>query len=173
MGLDMMLFRIKRYKDATLSDVFAVQNWLDLQEYKKEHPEYNGTMKDWCGVKTPAKSLINFYSDKRAEEVAYWRKANEIHAWFVKHIQDGEDDCDVHREVTKEDLQELLETVKTVQKNPLMADELLPTRSGFFFGGTEYDRWYFEDLRSTVEQVEKVLAETDFENEALYYISSW
>ena len=27
------------------------------------------------------------------EEVAYWRKANAIHRWFVEHAQDGTDDC--------------------------------------------------------------------------------
>lgn len=26
-------------------------------------------------------------------EVAYWRKANAIHKWFVDNVQDGEDDC--------------------------------------------------------------------------------
>ena len=25
--------------------------------------------------------------------VAYWRKANAIHKWFVDHVQDGVDDC--------------------------------------------------------------------------------
>ena len=24
---------------------------------------------------------------------AYWRKANQIHGWFVKNVQDDEDDC--------------------------------------------------------------------------------
>ena len=27
------------------------------------------------------------------EEVMYWRKANHIHAWFVKNVQDGIDNC--------------------------------------------------------------------------------
>jgi hypothetical protein len=26
-------------------------------------------------------------------EVAYWRKANAIHKWFVDNVQDGEDNC--------------------------------------------------------------------------------
>lgn len=25
--------------------------------------------------------------------VAYWRKANQIHDWFVKNVQDGIDEC--------------------------------------------------------------------------------
>jgi hypothetical protein len=27
------------------------------------------------------------------EEVAYWRKANHIHKWFVDNVQSGNDDC--------------------------------------------------------------------------------
>lgn len=25
--------------------------------------------------------------------VGYWRKANAIHGWFVKHVQGGKDEC--------------------------------------------------------------------------------
>ena len=52
-------------------------------------------------------------------------------------------------------------------------EELLPTRSGFFFGGTEYDQWYFEDVKNTITMIEKVLVETDFENQFVVYGSSW
>src|SRR5262249_17916981 len=40
------------------------------------------------------------------EEVAYWRKANAIHAWFVKHVQSGEDDCGTYY-VGREQLEQL------------------------------------------------------------------
>ena len=29
-------------------------------------------------------------------EAAYWRKANQIHNWFVENIQDGMDECKPH-----------------------------------------------------------------------------
>lgn len=48
------------------------------------------------------------------EEIGYWRKANQIHNWFVEHVQDGEDDCCYHNEVTKELLEELLDTCEEV-----------------------------------------------------------
>ena len=35
---------------------------------------------------------------------------------------------------------------KVLDDNSL-AEELLPTRSGFFFGSTDYDEWYFEDIK--------------------------
>ena len=46
---------------------------------------------------------------KTVIEVGYWRKANQIHNWFVENIQNGIDDCDYHREVREEDLRELPE----------------------------------------------------------------
>lgn len=54
-----------------------------------------------------------------------------------------------------------------------VAEELLPTTCGFFFGSTDYDEYYVEDLKNTIEIIDKVLAETDFENEMIYYVSSW
>lgn len=183
MGLDMFIFKIKRYKDCTLKDVDAVESLLDLQRYKKEHPECKHTLKEWSGNDMPSKDVIDFYSKQYKEheygfyycheEVAYWRKANEIHAWFVEKIQDGNDDCGYYREVTATDLQALKKRCEAVIENPDFAEDLLPTRSGFFFGGTEYDEWYFKDLEKTIEQIDKILETTDFNTEALYYASSW
>ena len=59
------------------------------------------------------------------------------------------------------------------QKSKKLASELLPTRDGFFFGSTEYDQWYYKKVKDTIEIIEKVLAETDFEHEIVMYSSSW
>lgn len=60
-----------------------------------------------------------------------------------------------------------------VVKNPEVCEELLPSQDGFFFGGTDYDSYYMDDINRTIEQLEKVLKETDFENEVVYYCASW
>ena len=108
-----------------------------------------------------------------SEEIGYWRKANQIHKWFVDKVQDGIDDCEYHHEVTEEDLDELINTCHEVLDNPNLAEELLPTQSGFFFGGTSYDEYYFDDLNYTVEICENALKTTEFDTQAIYYISSW
>lgn len=51
--------------------------------------------------------------------------------------------------------------------------ELLPTSSGFFFGSYEYDEYYFNDLRETIDVINNVLDETDFETYTITYCSSW
>ena len=105
--------------------------------------------------------------------IAYWRKANAIHEWFVQNVQEGVDECQ-EAWVSREQLQELIDICKQVLENPKKAEELLPTRSGFFFGSTEYDEWYKQDLEYTVERLEKVLADPAFTKGVdFYYQSSW
>ena len=60
-----------------------------------------------------------------------------------------------------------------VVEDSSVAERLLPTTCGFFFGGTNYDEWYINDLKETVEIIDKVLEETDFETQMIYYVSSW
>jgi hypothetical protein len=104
-------------------------------------------------------------------DVAYWRKANAIHDWFVNNVQEGEDDCETYR-ASREKLAELVALCKRVIAEPDKASELLPTNDGFFFGGTEYGEYYFQCLNETVEQVEKAL--TGFSKEYHFeYHSSW
>lgn len=141
-------------------------------------------------------------------EVGYWRKANQIHNWFVNNVQDGVDDCDYY-EVSENKLIELLEKCKEVINNsklvegsitngyhikknddgdieriPIiekgfviedssMAQKLLPSREGFFFGSTSYDQYYLSDIEETIEILEEVLEETDFDTQKIIYSSSW
>ena len=58
-------------------------------------------------------------------------------------------------------------------ENTSVAEELLPTTSGFFFGGTNYDEWYVRDIKKTIQIIRNVLDTTDFETHMVYYVSSW
>lgn len=104
--------------------------------------------------------------------VAYWRKANQIHQWFVDNCQDGTDDCREYW-VGRDQLETLLNTCKTVLEFPERAEELLPTQSGFFFGGTDYDEFYQTDLQYTIDRFEKILADPALIKSDFYYQSSW
>ena len=106
------------------------------------------------------------------EEVGYWRKNNHIHNWFVTNIQNGNDDCGDYY-VSKENLEELLGVCKQVLENHELAEQLLPTQSGFFFGSTEYNEYYFKSVEYTVKLIEEIFEEDpEFEND-YYYTSSW
>ncbi len=110
-------------------------------------------------------------------EVMYWRKANAIHGWFVENCQNGDDDCR-ETDVYKEQLQELLGIIDNVLADPTKAAVLLPTRLGFFFGGTENDEYYFDVLQQTKEVLERILQQDKqaLDNKIFYeysYRSSW
>ena len=79
------------------------------------------------------------------EQVIYWRKSNQVHNWFVVNAQDGEDNCQPHS-VSREQLEELRDLCRAVLADNDKAEELLPTRPGFFFGAIDYDEWYYYDL---------------------------
>lgn len=102
------------------------------------------------------------------EIVAYWRKDNHIHRWFVENVQDGEDDCKEYY-VEQELLGDLVSLCEKVLSNKEQASELLPTSEGFFFGNTQYNEYYFESLQYTIDMLKPLLKEEgDF-----YYDSSW
>lgn len=103
------------------------------------------------------------------EEAGYWRKQNQIHRWFVENIQKGTDDCGEYY-VNKDALASLLELCEKVKADNALADELLPSASGFFFGGTDYDEWYFNGIDNTIEILKEALED---ENGEYLYSSSW
>jgi hypothetical protein len=105
-------------------------------------------------------------------QVAYWRKANAIHKYFVDKCADGKDDCqDIYVEL--DDLKRLKELCEQVLENKSLARELLPSQSGFFFGSTEYDEYYYQDLENTIEQISKVIDRAEDNPWDIYYKASW
>lgn len=120
----------------------------------------------------------SFHVAEISVNVAYWRKANQIHQWFVHNIQEDVDNCGTYY-VARDQLKGLVETcneileIKDLNKRAEKASELLPTQSGFFFGSTSYGDDYFEDLERTVTQINKILTDSQFEECSFYYTSSW
>lgn len=56
--------------------------------------------------------------------------------------------------------------------------KILPTNDGFFFGSTDYDQWYMENIDYTIKMLTEVLKEEKKLNEAGFYSdfiyhSSW
>ena len=59
------------------------------------------------------------------------------------------------------------------------AEELLPTCDGFFFGGTEYDKYYFNDIDKAMKILDACIKFLEEKEKAkdyswgLYYQASW
>jgi hypothetical protein len=165
MGLDMYLSarkhinkiewdKLDRDSDTKYSDATASQ-WTDVVNA--------------AGVATLV-DVESIYGVDVMVNVGYWRKCNQIHKWFVDNVQKGEDDCGEYY-VSHEKLKELLRTctLALTNKDP----NLLPPQAGFFFGGTDIDQWYWEDLMYTIQQLQPIIDRPDFENLSFYYQSSW
>jgi hypothetical protein len=179
MGLDMYLTRHT-----------YVKNWDHMKPEERHTITINGPMAN----KIDTKKISHI-----VEDIGYWRNANAIHNWFVKNVQEGNDD---YREygVDESQLQELLDlvrrvlvasklvngkaatgyTIKDGVETPILEDglivkditvaqELLPTEEGFFFGSTNYDQYYIQDLKDT----EKILEDALQMGGEFYYQSSW
>ena len=104
--------------------------------------------------------------------VQSWRKANQIHNWFVTHVQGGRDECQKSY-VSLAQLNDLYLTCKLVLEDRSLAPSVLPTASGFFFGSTQYDDYYWEDIEATVKALEPIVSDPEMGEWAFFYQASW
>ena len=166
MGLDMYLY-IRKTK--------SLGRWDDKFE-EKAKDFYPDDLK----AIGEAHAKRNFLSKTVSFQVGYWRKANEIHSWIVDHLANGKDECqEIYFPV--DSMKELVGLCEQVLADNSLAPTLLPTKSGFFFGGTEYDEDYFCDLQSTIDQLKPIIefmeshtpsADLDLYYDC-YYRASW
>lgn len=165
MGLDMYLY-VDRY----------VPGWR--QDSDAQRDEYERLI-SMFGMK----NLVTDHAPSATVRftVAYWRKANAIHGWFVREVQGGVDECQLS-DVSQEELKELrticLDVLLTKEKygEKIGADrgmELLPPVEGFFFGVYDINRWYWENLEETVTQLDRALSLPNDWMWNFHYRSSW
>jgi hypothetical protein len=108
---------------------------------------------------------------KEVEEVAYWRKANAIHGWFMQFTD--RDNC-TPVSITKENLVDLRDTCAEVLRihTAEAAEELLPPTPGFFFGSNEIDEWYWDGIKHTIATLNEII-DNSTEDQEFEYQASW
>jgi hypothetical protein len=109
---------------------------------------------------------------KTTDEVAYWRKANAIHGWFIRNAEAVDNCTPIHVSigdlvVLRDDVQKVLDegTLEAVM-------EYLPPTGGFFFGGTEVDEYYWMNLKDTLTKLNDIIEESSDDTE-FEYQASW
>lgn len=148
MGLD-MYFKAQRY-------VYSWEENVTLgEDVPRNFPECEG-------MRTTEVAVM----------VKQWRKANAIHGWFVRNVQNDEDDCGIYA-VSMEDIKKLWGTCVAILQDTSLAQELLPTQAGFFFGSDEYDQWYWADVEETKVVLERILNNAAWGNWDFTYQASW
>ena len=153
---------------------------LDMYLYRREYVS-GYSWKNDVDEKYTFDSIVNAVGITPTQEsphihvevcVADWRKANAVHKWFCD-LDGGRDECQSIY-VTREHLVNLRNLCAAVLVQPAMAASALPPQAGFFFGSTEIDEWYMEDMKNTVDQIDKILESTpeDSWNDFIYR-ASW
>lgn len=106
------------------------------------------------------------------EEIAYFRKFNALHLHIVECEETDDDNCrDFYFNPYIRTLKEICDEI-LIDKDPEKAHSLLHTGDGFFFGSTEYDEWYFEDVQKLHDVLVGILEE-DPQLDHSYYYYAW
>jgi hypothetical protein len=165
MGLDMYLSARKHINKI---DWNKLDRDLDTPYSAATYQQWNDVVES-AGVATLV-DKESIYGVDVMVNVAYWRKSNQIHKWFVDNVQGGEDNCGEYY-VSREKLKELLTTCRQAlfHKDP----SLLPPQDGFFFGGTDIDEWYWLDIKNTITQISPLVENDEYKDLSYYYQSSW
>jgi hypothetical protein len=140
--------------------------YLTLNVCVRDQEQTKSVQQAMGNLFVPLKSIKNI-----AFEAAYWRKANQIHKWFVDNVQHGEDDCGRYY-VSHEQLETLVALCREVQGDTAKAAKLLPTSSGCFYGSQDIDDGYWYDIQITIDQLTNALSVAD-EYGYFTYESSW
>ena len=165
MGLDMYL-HAKKYVEKINWEKLDRDNDIGFDSPEVVFPKWNEIV-EVADMKDVA---VDIYGAHVEVTCAYWRKANQIHKWFVDNVQGGVDDCGDYY-VSHAKLQALLDLVNRAlaERNPT----LLSPQGGFFFGSTDIDEWYWKDLKNTKAKLDKVFALPEMSKLSFYYTSSW
>ena len=131
--------------------------------YDKDKDALGKLLQNMHGIKHKISSIT--------VDLAYWRKFNALHSAFQENetLEEGSDKIYIDEDFFKS----ILKKMKAVQKDHSQAEELFPTQSGFFYGDTSYDDWYFQAIDESIKIFEKLLSEKIFESYDIYYTASW
>ena len=111
-----------------------------------------------------------FLTKKKRSEIGYFRKVNFLVKFFEKKGFDVPNQTPLA--IKREDAEELLSKCEEVLKDHSKGPELLPTMSGFFFGNTDYNSYYYKDVKSVRDYIKETLLpefDTLKDDESIYF----
>lgn len=202
MGLDICFFSRKKinseYADR-VNELIDLQRQFDDVNY--ECDEYNEKLEKYNEIKDIASAILDSIDDPEVKgefditvvdngngdelcasfsigdydtaREAYFRKVNFLLPFF------GYGENCSYCEISYDQVEDLLNACETVlaSKNDKdaesVAESTLPTESGFFFGSTAYDEWYYKDVEDVQSKFTNILKTFDFENRELLMHCWW
>ena len=114
-----------------------------------------------------------FFELHKIYSLKHFRKVNFLVGYFEELGLDVENQTPLS--INKEDVEELIRRCEEVLKDHSVAEDLLPTTPGFFFGSLEYNEDYFKDVQDVLEYLKNnLLPKFDsLEPEDSIYFSIW
>ena len=94
------------------------------------------------------------------KELLFFTKVNFLLPFF-----DYTENCEDIK-INKQQVEDLADTCKQVLKK-LKAKTLLPNTEEFFFGSTEYDEMYFDNIKLVLQRFQHLLKTFNFEKDKL------
>ena len=154
MGLDIRFEKAKRHR------VEETEERLNEIEKKLENANYS-SVKEFDSLKKEYDELNPW------KEVAYFRKVNFLLPFFEYY-----EDCS-RLEIDDYKIDELLVKCKQVLEDHSLAETLLPTQGGFCFGNTEYNDWYFEDVKEVYDKFSEIAEDFNSDEDMLVMVCWW
>ena len=132
---------------------------LDIMFYRVSHPR----------KQKKGESLNDYLWDvKHKQDKDFAKEAKEfINDWLAKSN-------DIESKDVAFEIRQLYFNLKGKyfkEHDEETSKELLPTQSGFFFGSTDYDEWYYEDMVNILREFGKLLKDWRDDDIVFVYMS--
>ena len=117
-------------------------------------------------------------------EIAYFRKVNFLMSFFdyyekcedegnmegdCCYVPISEDEISALIDACSETIKRRKEIEKAVKEGIDIDDLPLQPESGFFFGSTDYDEWFFEDVKEVKKKFKAILSDLKDDEEVFMY----
>ena len=172
------LHKAKDYSEVYKREVKKLAKLCNYPEFSLKPIGYNY---DWqsgvvtiipVNLETFARAKYDVLHDICTKYDAYFRKVNFLYKYFEDN---GSMVDEWYAPVTTEDLEDIIARCDRIleDKDEETAHAELPTQSGFFFGSTDYDKWYFHDVKDCKKQLKRFLKLMQKKGDNAYIIFSW
>lgn len=173
---------LEKLKTFFAADGSEIVNTIDTNYATKELIER--VLKTDCELKTYEEKHLfhadaegkifayNFEEEKQeyAQE-GYYRKFNALQNFFEEYHN-----CENCEDIvlTLDILEDIEDRLLSVEEHPENAHNYFPTTSGFFYGSTDYDSWYFDyckELQHDIKRYKSLIKNLQYNQELVY--SCW
>lgn len=140
---------------------------LDIYFHKRNYSDHNPN--EPIGKDEEGK---NIYEDM-GKDIAYFRKVNFLMSYF--NYLEGEDDNCYYKEIERSEIEDLVEDCDYTLQHKAeilegkMTDIPLEPTGGFFFGSTDIDEYFFDEVKDVMDTFKEVLDNLSEDEQVFMY----